>query len=82
MILKQIKLTILFVFGLVFLAQAQQTIPATGGDASGSGGIGLSDENSWCSNQYSQTAAWQYHMLYNSPSPASKNSTDAVRAVR
>ena len=38
MIIKQIKLTLLFVFGLVFLAQAQQTVPATGGDASGSGG--------------------------------------------
>ncbi len=38
MISKQIKLTILFVFGLTFSAQAQQTIPTTGGDASGSGG--------------------------------------------
>lgn len=38
MILDNFKTTVLFVFGLIFLAQAQQTIPATGGDASGSGG--------------------------------------------
>ena len=38
MIIKQIKLTILFVLGLVFLVQAQQTIPAAGHDISGSGG--------------------------------------------
>ncbi len=38
MISKRIKLIILFVFGFVFLAQAQQTIPAAGSEASGSGG--------------------------------------------
>lgn len=38
MALKKIKLTVLFVFGLLFLVQAQQTIPAAGGEASGSGG--------------------------------------------
>ncbi len=38
MTLYNLKLTALFVFGLLFLAQAQETIPATGGEASGSGG--------------------------------------------
>jgi len=38
MTLSNLKMTVLFMFGLVFLAQAQQTIPATGGEASGSGG--------------------------------------------
>ncbi len=38
MTLYNFKLSVLFVFGLIFLAQAQQAIPAAGGDASGSGG--------------------------------------------
>ncbi len=46
------------------------------------GGVGLSDENFWCSNQYSQTAAWVYYMTDNTPSPEGKKSKRAVRAVR
>ncbi len=38
MILGNFKTSVLFVFGLVFLAQAHQTMPASGSDAFGSGG--------------------------------------------
>ncbi|MCK4561540.1 MAG: hypothetical protein KAT78_01410, partial [Flavobacteriaceae bacterium] len=47
------------------------------------GGVGLLGGEFWSSNQYSKTAAWEYNINFNSPSPSSKNSKNvAVRAVR
>ncbi len=38
MISYNLKLTVLFVFGLMFSVQAQETIPTAGAEASGGGG--------------------------------------------